>query len=487
VQVDEATLTIWLNRRLAAICSTGKKMKRNVLTFVNHACFTVQNQTALLLVDPWLEGPAFNHGWSLLDQSTSSAALVARLNRAGVPVYIWYSREQPDHFSLSFIKRFKEDFRGIATFLFQHTLDKRVTGLLRRSGLEVIECAHGVPVALGHDMRITVFPDGEGGSWSVINSGGRIILNLNDCAPATPDQCQVFRLQAAKAAPRIDLMLTQFGYAGWVGNPDQLALRKAAANEQVNRIALQIKHLKPRITVPFASFVYFSNPENAYLNEGQNTPQAIVEAPQLAKVAGAIRFLQPGSEVDLDNDTAASLAPAHEQAVAHWMGLVKAGFGLLPGQPAGSLAEVKSAFMKYRATAAASLHGLPRLLETTRCVTPLVIHLADLQQTVRLSYRTGFKVLDRNAPYHVAMSSANAIFLFRNEHGFDTAHANGRFRTGQPGALSAFSRFFLPQRMGRNGYDRRHPLVTGRYLVRNALARAARQLQAALRKLSNAA
>ena len=38
-------------------------MKRNVLTFINHACFTVQNESALLLVDPWLEAPAFNNGF----------------------------------------------------------------------------------------------------------------------------------------------------------------------------------------------------------------------------------------------------------------------------------------------------------------------------------------------------------------------------------------------------------------------------------------
>jgi L-ascorbate metabolism protein UlaG (beta-lactamase superfamily) len=33
-------------------------MSRNTLTFVNHACFQVRNDSALLLVDPWLEGPA---------------------------------------------------------------------------------------------------------------------------------------------------------------------------------------------------------------------------------------------------------------------------------------------------------------------------------------------------------------------------------------------------------------------------------------------
>jgi hypothetical protein len=76
------------------------------------------------------------------------------------------------------------------------------------------------------------------------------------------------------------------------------------------------------------------------------------------------------------------------------------------------------------------------------------------------------------------MTSDNAAFLFRNEYGFETTHVNGRFRTANEEALVFFSRFFLPQRMSKNGYDRRHPLVMARYLAGNALARAGRQLRA---------
>jgi UDP-MurNAc hydroxylase len=451
-------------------------MNRNTLTFVNHACFQVQNDSALLLVDPWLEGPAFNNGWSLIDQSTSNAAMIDQLNRAGVPIYIWFSHEHPDHFSISFIKKFKEDFRGTATFLFRHTLDKRVVGFLRRNELEVKECETGKPVALGNDMRITMFPYSEGDSWCVIDSGGRTILNLNDCAITTAAQCQAVKAKLDTVTPRVDLMLTQFGYANWVGNPDQISLHKAAAAEKIERIALEISHLKPTLVVPFASFVSFSHPENAYLNEGQNSPRAIADAPRLAPHASLVRFLQPGSVVDLDNDTPASLTNEHERAMAHWMALKDKGYALLPAQPVIALDEVKAAFMKYRETVNANLNGLPRLLEITRRIVPLVIHLSDLQQTVKCSYRQGMTTLAANTPWHVSMTSGNAVFLFKNEYGFDTTMVNGRFRTGQSNATSMFSRFFLPQRMAKNGYDRRHPLATLRYLVSSLPVRLNRQL-----------
>lgn len=451
-------------------------MSRNTLTFVNHACFEVQNDSALLLVDPWLEGTAFNNGWSLLDQSTSNAAMIEHLNGAGVPIYVWFSHEHPDHFSISFIKKFKEQFRGTATFLFRYTLDKRVVGFLRRNGLQVTECMEGTPVALGPDMGITVFPYSEGDSWCVIKSGGRSILNLNDCALTNAAQCQAVKAKLDKVTPRVDLMLTQFGYANWVGNPDQPAMHKAAADEKLERIALQIDHLKPALVVPFASFVYFSHPENAYSNEAQNTARSIAEAPRLAPYAPLLRFLKPGSVVDLDKDTPASLAGEHERAVAHWMALKDKGYALLPPQPLAPLEEVEAAFLTYRETVNTNLHGLPRLLEGTRRVVPLVIHLSDLGQTVQCSYRSGMTVLDPEAPWHVSMTAGNAVFLFKNEYGYDTTMVNGRFRAGPPHATALFSRFFLPQRMGKNGYDRRHPMATVRYLVSSVLSRMSRQL-----------
>jgi hypothetical protein len=454
-------------------------MQRNRLSFVNHASFIVENDSALLLVDPWLEGAAFNNGWSLLDQSTSSEALIARLNKSGLRVFIWFSHEHPDHFSIPFLKKFKDQFRGIATFLFQHTLDKRVVGFLRKNNFDVLECLDGVPMPLGQDMRITVVPYSDGDSWCLINSGGRTILNLNDCAITTVRQCAELKTKLDRMTPRVDFLFTQFGYANWVGNPGQANVHRAAAREKINRIALQLEHLRPKTTVPFASFVYFSSLDNAYLNEQQNTPQDIALAPQLARWAPAIRFLRPGSVVDLDSDSAASLTTEHGLALAHWAGLLDGRSKLLPAAPEVPLAEIKTAFLKYRATVGEKLHGLPALLELARRMQPLVINLSDLQQTVQVSYRHGWKVLDREAAYHVAMTSVNAAFLFKNEYGFDTTKVNGRFRTSQPDALGVFSRFFLPQRMTKNGYDRSRPLETVGYLARNALARVGRQLQSA--------
>jgi hypothetical protein len=342
---------------------------------------------------------------------------------------------------------------------------------LRKQGFAVIECAPGVPVVLGHDMRLAVFPYSDGDSWALIQSGTRTVLDLNDCVVATPAHCRDIQAKVAALAPRIDVLLTQFGYASWVGNPGDVDQHRAAAHDKIERMALQIGMLKPGLIVPFASFVYFSHPENAYLNAAQNAPRSVAGAPRLAKMAPSIRFLQPGDRFDLETATPATLKETHLRALAHWSALAASGLPLLPVAPAASVADVRAAFDGYRAGVTRSLHRLPQLLELGRGVAPLDMRLSDLGQTVRCSYRKGMAVLAGGAPHQVAMTAASAVFLFRNEYGFDTTQVNGCFRVADGAGLDAFRRFFLPQRMAKNGYDRRHPRATLRFLAGNVRKR----------------
>ena len=36
------------------------------ITFLNHACFSIENESSILLNDPYLDGTAFNDGWDLI-------------------------------------------------------------------------------------------------------------------------------------------------------------------------------------------------------------------------------------------------------------------------------------------------------------------------------------------------------------------------------------------------------------------------------------
>lgn len=324
-------------------------MSTNLLHFVNHASFYIANDETVLLIDPWVQGPVFNNGWSLLDSSTSNAGLVHELAALKRRTYIWFSHEHPDHFSVSFIKKLKQDFPGKVTMLFQYTKDKRVMGFLQRNGFEVIECNPGEKVQLDRDMNITVFPHADGDSWSLVNSGGRTVLNINDCALTNADMCNAVKRQVERLCDKVDLLFTQFGYANWIGNPFQSELRRAAAEEKLYRIQLQMAVFKPRITVPFASFVAFASVDNCYMNDQQNTARMVARWARQSRATDTVRFMKPGDEIDLTVDTAESLAWASDAAVEHWEQLGTMQGEIIPSDTPASIGEVKAAVLKQTA------------------------------------------------------------------------------------------------------------------------------------------
>lgn len=456
-------------------------MSNPTFTFLNHASFLLRTDHALLLADPWLEDTVLNDAWSLIDRSTGSARLIAELNASGLPLFVWCSRAQPDRLSASFLRRFRAEFRGIATFLYRQGRDWRLFDELRRNRLALIECAAGQPHTLAPDLRITAFASGEGDSYCLINCGRRNILHLGERALATRAACRSAAGRVRRLAPRVDLLLSGFADMAWCGNPDNFARREAAASHGIERLALQAEVFKPRLIVPIASFARFNRADNAWLNNGRRSPCGVLDAPRLEGQRSLIRFLQPGNRIDLEFDAPATLLAKHEFALAHWMRCWRERPDAQPRPPPASMTELRSAFFKYRTRAVSSLHGLPRLLEWSRLLRPLVLNLPDLRQTIELSYRRGLRTLGPDAAADVAMSSGTAHYLLRAEDGFDTTYAGGCFWVLRESGLSAFGRFFLPQRMWRRGLDRRRPWAAGAMLLRAVLEWTMRGVRTALR------
>ena len=455
-------------------------MPNPTITFLNHASFLLRTDSALLLVDPWLEGTVHNDACSLLDPSTGSASLIAELNASGLPVFVWCSQAQPDRLSHAFLRRFRAEFRGIATFLYRQGRDWRLADALRRQRFAVAECREGVPRTLARGLQLTAFASGEGDSYCLVACARRTLLHLGERALATGPACRSAAARVHQACPRIDLLLTSFAGMAWCGNPDDTAQRDAAAEGGIERMALQAEAFRPRLIVPIAAFARFSRIDNAWRNQGRRTPQGVLDAPRLAAQRGIIRFLRPGARLDLVLDGAASLAPQHERALAHWMALWRERPVLLPRPVQATLAELKDAFSRYRDRSGARLYGLPGLFERLGLLRPLLLNLPDLRQTLELSYRRGLRQLAREAQADVAMCSGTALYLLRAEDGFDTTFAGGCLWIMRPHGLSAFGRFFLPQRLTLRGLDRQRPWAMGSALLRAAIRPVQRRIRALL-------
>jgi len=390
------------------------------LTFVNHACCKLIAGDIGLLFDPWIDGSAFNDGWDLLIPTPLSLDAIM----AGV-THIWLSHEHPDHFSPSFLARIAGSHNRV-TILFQPTRDHRVAKFCRSLGLSVIEMEDSVPLALGGGVSATCGPHDFYDSWLHVTDGKQSVINFNDCQIAAP----VDLTRVAKLFGPPTLMLSQFSYAAWKGGKTDRIFREEAAKKKRDTLTVQTQILHPQYALPFASFIYFSNVENAYLNDAMNTPRTAAET--LAAAGTVPVVLYPGEEWEIGtpHDNGPALA-RYEQRLAELSRLPLRG----PGESV-SLDSLQEAFADYRARMMAQnsrlLIALLRKLPFLGTFQPITIRLSDLDVLISFSLLDGIVVLQGGAP-DVAMHSSSLFFLLKNDFGYDTLTVNGRFECSTEG------------------------------------------------------
>jgi hypothetical protein len=185
--------------------------------------------------------------------------------------HLWFSHEHPDHFSPGAVKAIPEHCRANIAVLFQETEDKRVVNFCKKLGFRsVTEMRADEWVTLTPTTRALCNPqidEWQGDSWLCLKSGDECLLNVNDCGIYT---AAAARKIAEKTGP-VDVLCTQFSYAAWQGNADDLDGHKYQAARQLEHIQTQAEAIKPRYILPFASFVWFCHAENYFLNAGMNS------------------------------------------------------------------------------------------------------------------------------------------------------------------------------------------------------------------------
>jgi len=341
---------------------------------------------------------------------------------AGV-THIWVSHEHPDHFVPKFFIDIPAAYKSIPV-LFQETRDHRVKSFIEARGFEVTELPDRREQTIG-GVRVICGVSEFYDSWLHLRDDAHSVLNLNDCAEGDAAE---LRQIAALTGP-IDMLLTQFSYAAWKGGRANAQFREVAARRKLETIAAQVHALKPRHVVPFASFVYFSNAENSYLNDHINRPADAAAAIAQAGAEPAILFPGETWDASAPHDNAAALASFDE---------VYGALDALPLRPPGEsvpLQRLEQEFVKYRDRAfQQNSQALIRLLRSVPLLGafhPVVIRLTDLGVTVSVSIVDGFAVA--SGAEDVAMHSSSLSFLFNNPFGFDTLTVNGRFEATPDG------------------------------------------------------
>ena len=232
------------------------------IEWVNHASYIFDDGEIRLISDPWIEGDVFNESWSLISQTNFKYEDFKSIT------HIWFSHEHPDHFFPPNLKKIPEEYRKNITILFQETTDHKVAKFCQMLGFkEVIEASEKfIKLSRKTSIYIKTFSKYDSDSWILVNCSGVKLLNVNDCVLNSRKGIQEIK----EITGEVDYLFTQFSYANWVGNPDDPELRRSHAAEKLRRIKNQVEILKPKYVIPFASFVYFSKNDNAFMNSTIN-------------------------------------------------------------------------------------------------------------------------------------------------------------------------------------------------------------------------
>jgi hypothetical protein len=408
------------------------------IQFFSHACFSIETDDAILLNDPYLSGTAFNDGWDLIVNDV----VFDRINEK--QLFIYYSHEHPDHFSIPFLKSINVIDRQKVTILFQKTRDGRVKSYLEKEGFIVQELDNKKKHLFSDDFFITIGQVPFYDSWALIEVAGKKILNANDCILETPDRVKDIK----SITSSIDILFTQFSYANWVeGGIEDKSNRSLLAQEKLDRIKLQSDVLEPKFIVPFASMVRFCHAENYYMNDAINTPKTTVEF--ISKYTLAKPFLMEPYEIwngVLEKD--------NSQAIEYWEQAYNNALErpLIKQKRSYSIEEIEEVCMKMvERVMSRNNMFLIHLLSALGLLPSQVIKVIDLDRSIRFSWGRGLTTVGVTSSVDcIEMTSESIYFLFKFDFGIDTLNVNARFN-GSLANKKSLIRTFAPLALNNTG------------------------------------
>lgn len=406
------------------------------ITWINHAGFLVESGDIRLVSDPWIEGTAFDDGWQLLSPTKFQYADFVNVT------HIWFSHEHPDHFSPANVKKIDASIRSKITVLYQTTKDKKVVKFCKNLGFKnVIELPPSKWLELSTNFKVMNQNDKDGDSWLAINAESVCILNLNDVV-SYASQKELKHLK--NFFGKVDVLLTQFSYANWAGNPGDILYQKNCAKEKIAAMLLQIKVLQPNFVIPFASFIWFCHSENYYLNECANKIEE-VNAILSDQITVKPVILYPGDEWIVGNimNSKAAIEKYNKDYFK-----IDNNPDKLTSTPV-SMEDLTDIGEKY---VTQILKTNTNFLSKLKLSRPVKIYLTDLNKAIVLT----LKGIDKNVSIEkdkcdIAVSSSALAYCFKFDWGGGTLNINARFEKPPFGMFKNMENYFYISTLNNMG------------------------------------
>ncbi len=377
--------------------------------FVGHACIVAECADTSILMDPWLFGKIFNDSWSLLPEPKFDEAMLDKID------YIWLSHEHPDHCHFPTLDSFPAAFKARVTILFQDRDYTKVFAALRKIGYQRFKrLPHRKIVPLSEQpdaTKVYCYHAGLMDSALAVLGQRQVIFNAND-ARISVGECRGI----LNDIEHVDVLLSQFSLAAYAGFEPREKYLPQRAKQILENVSSVHRALDAKVTIPFASFMYFSSLDNKYVNNFANSVRHTDGF--LRRRGQRTAVLYPGDtyEVGAEHDSSHALAQ----------------FDQLPGveerayYPAEhkTMAEIVAAYESLAANMRERYSML--LLRMLRRVT---IRIPDLEKTVAFRLASGsLEEIDDSIEPDLVINSQPLWFGFKFPFGFQTLGVSARFK-----------------------------------------------------------
>ena len=385
-------------------------MIKQKLTFLNHSSFIIECDGYKVLVDPYIFGSAFNNGWNLLKEVNHDKQLEKI-------THIVFSHEHPDHFSIPFLKKIQPDLRSSITVLYQETFDKRVKKFCENLNYNFIEIKNNTEIELSKNFKIIIGKVPFYDSWINFQVFNKNILNVNDCVLENIDLVYKIKRILNK---KIDVLFTQFSYANFIEEDQQ----KELAKKQLEKIKIQDHVFKPSYIVPFASFIYFSNKENKFMNKNINTLNNTLDFLTSNCKARTI-ILKPNEEWNFENKD-------NNNSIKFWEEIYNniEKLKYYPPEKSKSIDELDKEQREYLIKVKDRNNKfLIYILTKINFFPELIIYLTDLNQFFSFNLINKLNKLKNNDYKNfISLNSNSLFFIFKFDYGLDTLLINARMK-----------------------------------------------------------
>lgn len=398
------------------------------ITFLNHASFVIEEENFKLCCDPYLFGSAFNNGWNLLKEENHEKQLKNL-------THIFYSHEHPDHFAVPFLKSINESERSKITIIYQETLDKRVKKFCEGIGYNFLELKNKLKINLSKDISVICGKVPFYDSWINFNIKDKNILNVNDCVLENSSLISEIN-QTLKN--KIDILFTQFSYASYAPTKES---RLKTAENQFLALKKQDELIKPKFIVPFASFIYYSNVENKYMNDSINSVMSAHEFMNKNCKSKAI-ILRPNQEWDGTNEL------DNNMSLKYWKNIYENMDNLNYNKDTSSVDDLEliSKSKKYIIRLKEKNNFLiVKFLKIIGLFKDIEIFVEDKKKYYNFNIFSGLQEINfvKNKNNLISLHSNSLAFLFDYNFGFDTLIVNARFTSNSSYYQRFKETFFL--------------------------------------------